>query len=139
MAARIICRSFITGVLWIVSYFWIIVIVVPGTSVDSLINIEPATGRLTILISHYSPPPADRGPALSASPISATREATEKVRAVGIMMDRLEDMPSFEWSTFSFPPYRGVTWNGRKIAFPYWVVFLLSGCWPAVALVRWAR
>jgi len=131
--------SVILAILWVVSYRWIIHIEVPGTSPDSTVAVEQMYGRISIFITHYSPPSTQRGSVIYFSSISETRSKIEMTRSLGIMMDKLQDMPSFEWSSFAFPPINGVTWSGRTVTFPHWIPFLLTGAWPAWAAAMWIR
>ncbi len=132
--------SVLTLALWFSSHIWILSVYLPGASANSVITIESSVGRITIMISHYSPtPPQDRGPTVEVVSVAEMRQKIETVRMVGIMMDPLDGMSGFEWSTFAFPPHRGVTWSGRRITGPHWLALVIVSGWPALALIRTAR
>ncbi len=55
--------SVLTLALWFSSHIWILSVYLPGASANSVITIESSVGRITIMITHYSPtPPQHRRP-----------------------------------------------------------------------------
>ena len=119
----------LTIALWIVSWVWYTEYYIASKSMKDMWTITQACGRTSVMISRWTPPmeKSDRW-------YYITTISDMEVRISGFTKS-LKELPSFEWDSFSIP-YRGSTWNGRKLAFPHWLLVCLFGIYPTVAFIR---